>query len=49
MGIERTPNYIAGNRYGLNGTITIPELNGWNAIAEAIHTSKGLDFFNKDI
>jgi hypothetical protein len=49
LAVSRTPNYVAGNRYGLTELITIPETNGWNAVAQAISDSRGLDFFNKDV
>lgn len=49
MAVQRNPAYVAGNRYGLQEPIKIPEENGWNTVAQAIHDSKGLDFFNKDV
>lgn len=56
LGISRTPGYVAGNRYGMNGEIPIPDPNttkppyncGWNHLAHAIHQTTGLDFYNKD-
>lgn len=48
LAVSRSPNYVAGNRYGLSKPINIPEKNGWNSVAQAIQDSKGLDFFNKD-
>ncbi len=49
LGVERTPGYVAGNRYGLNGELSIPEVNGWNVIANAIKDSKGIDYINHDV
>ncbi len=47
LGVSRTPGYVAGNRYGLIQELPIPSENGWNQIAHAIYTSKGLDFYNR--
>ena len=44
---ERTPSWVAGNRYGLTGTIAIPPNGGWNAIAHAIYQAKGIDLYNR--
>lgn len=49
LGVERTPTYVAGNRYGLKGTISIPETNGWNAMASAILETRKIDYMNKDV
>lgn len=46
MGVSRTPSYVAGNRYGLNGEIPIPLNNGWNALAYVIFQAKGIDIGN---
>ncbi len=46
LGVSRTPAYVAGNRYGLNGEIPIPIQNGWNALAYAIYKSSGIDIGN---
>lgn len=56
LGISRTPNYVAGNRYGMNGEIPIPNPMmtphpyncGWNHLANAIQAATGLDYFNRD-
>ena len=45
IGLSRTPAYVAGNRYGMNGEIPIPKENGWNHLAQAIHNSSKLDFY----
>ncbi len=49
LGLSRTPNYIAGNRFGISGEIAIPAPpnNGWNALAHAVHAQTGIDIFNR--
>lgn len=46
LGVSRTPAYVAGNRYGLNGEIPIPAQNGWNALALPIYNARGIDIGN---
>ncbi len=46
LGVERTPGYVAGNRYGLSGTIQIPE-KGWNYLADPIYKRTGKDLYNR--
>lgn len=46
--INRTPGYVAGNRYGMTKDLQIPRTGGWNYIAHGIYESCGLDFFNRD-
>jgi len=48
LAVTRTPGYVAGNRFGMVGEISIPVEQGWNHIAHSIHNSCGLDFFNRD-
>ena len=47
LGVSRTPNYIAGNRFGMHGEIPIPEKDGWNHFANAIYQSSNVNVFNK--
>lgn len=59
LAVERTPSWVAGNRYGLTGLIAIPkppentELTGgvlggaWNYLAQAIYQARGIDVFNR--
>lgn len=49
LAVSRTPSYIAGNRYELNGELAIPAppTNGWNILAEALHKSKGIDVYTR--
>ena len=54
LGVSRTPGYVAGNRYGLTGEITIPDPSrhkfgtAWNVLADAIWNAKGIDVYNRD-
>ena len=48
LAVNRTPAYVAGNRFGLTADIALPKEAGWNHLAHAIHTSCGLDVFNRD-
>lgn len=51
VGVERKPAYVAGNRFGIQGIIPIPPVNGWNNIAHAVHvaTAGQIDLFNRDV
>jgi hypothetical protein len=51
IGVERKPAYVAGNRFGLQGTVPIPPVNGWNNLAQAVHVATGgqIDLFNRDV
>jgi hypothetical protein len=48
LAVDRTPSWVAKNRYGLSGVIPIPKLSGWNAVAHAIYANTGIDTFNRD-
>lgn len=48
LGVSRTPGYVAGNRYGLSGTIPLPENGGWNNLARRIWEARGIDIGNHD-
>lgn len=48
LAINRTPSYVAGNRYGVAGDIQVPKEGGWNYLANAIYQSSGVDCFNRD-
>ena len=48
LGVDRTPSYVAGNRYGLTGEIPIPAASGWNYVADAVYKASGVDLFNRD-
>jgi hypothetical protein len=49
LAVDRTPGWVAGNRYGLTGLIPIPPINGWNNLAQAIYSNTGIDIYNRDI
>lgn len=49
MGLSRTPSYVAGNRFGVEGEIQIPKQGGWNYFAHAVYQSCGADFYNRNI
>ena len=49
LGVERTPAYVAKNRYNIGGLISIPKEKGWNNLAHAIYQGSGVDLFNRDI
>ena len=48
MAVNRTPSYVAGNRYGVINDIQIPKDGGWNYLAQELYNSCGVDFFNRD-
>ena len=48
LGVERTPGYVAGNRFGMCGEISIPPIQSWNYLADAIYRASGIDIYNKD-
>lgn len=50
LGIDRTPSWVAGNRFGLSGTLPIPPVQGWNNLAHAIYNSTGgnVDLYNRE-
>lgn len=45
LGVERTPGYVAGNRFGMKGEISIPKEGAWNYLAQAIYQACGLDVY----
>lgn len=49
IGLSRTPQYTAGNRFGIMGEVPVPAppANGWNAFAEALYKSSAIDVFNR--
>jgi len=50
LAVNRTPGYVAGNRFGVVNDIAIPQQGGWNQLANAIYASSNntIDFFNRD-
>lgn len=49
LGMDRTPGYVAGNRFGLEGEIPISLKYSWNELASAIHASCGIDVYNREL
>lgn len=54
LAVDRTPAWVAGNRYGMRGTIRIPPpeanklaSNSWNELARGIYDACGIDVFNR--
>lgn len=45
--IERSPAWVAGNRYALTGNVQIPAEGGWNHLAQAIYDSKQIDLYRR--
>jgi hypothetical protein len=48
LAVNRTPGYVAGNRYGVVTDMQIPKDKGWNYLAHVIYQSCGLDVYNRD-
>ena len=46
LGLERTPGYVAGNRFGVCGEIAVPKEQSWNYLADAIYKACGRNVFN---
>lgn len=47
LGVSRTPSYVAGNRFGMQGEIPIPADQGWNHLAHALYTVSGIDVYTR--
>jgi hypothetical protein len=47
MGLSRTPSYTAGNRFGLTGELPLPQAQGWNTFAHALHSVAGIDVYKR--
>jgi hypothetical protein len=48
LAMNRTPGYVAGNRYGVVVDVSVPKDKGWNSIAQAIYNASECDFYNRD-
>jgi hypothetical protein len=48
LAVDRTPGWVAGNRYGLTGVIAIPPVC-WNHIADPIYKATGIDLWNREL
>lgn len=56
LALNRTPAWVAGNRYGMTGVIPIPmpppnglAANSWNALAWSLWNARGIDVFNRSV
>lgn len=49
LAVDRTPGWVAKNRYGMSGLIPIPKENGWNYLAHAIYSNSGIDIYNREL
>jgi hypothetical protein len=55
LAVDRTPQFVAGNRYGIGGVVPIPDPTknpygtAWNSLAHAIYNASGVDVFNRDV
>lgn len=56
LAVDRTPAWVAGNRYGMSGTVRIPPpepgklaVHSWNALADAVWQATGqrIDLWNR--
>lgn len=47
LGLSRTPSYVAGNRFSIEGEIPIPKEQGWNHFAHAIYQNSGIDVYKR--
>lgn len=49
LAISRTPAYTAGNRFAMNGEISIPAppANGWNEFAKGLYHYSGIDVYTR--
>lgn len=49
LGLNRTPSYVAGNRFGILGELAIPAppANGWNNFADALFKQSGIDLYTR--
>ena len=41
LALSRTPSYIAGNRFGIEGVVSIPKENGWKILTDVLKTHIG--------
>jgi hypothetical protein len=48
LAVTRTPGYVAGNRFGVVNTISLPKDKGWNYLAHEIYQASGFDCYNRD-
>lgn len=49
LAVNRTPSYVAGNRFKMVNDIVLPADSGWNWLAQEIYNTSGIDYFNRDV
>lgn len=49
LGVTRTPGYAAKNRFNVLAPVPMPQVQGWNHLAQAIYNGSGMDFYNRDV
>lgn len=49
LAVDRSPSWVAGNRFKMTGLIPIPEVGGWNYLADAIYKACGIDLYNREL
>jgi hypothetical protein len=49
LGLERTPGYVAKNRFNICGEIAIPKEQSWNYLADVIYKCSGRDLYNREL
>lgn len=47
LGVERTPGYVAGNRFGMKGEIAVAKEQSWNYLADAIYKASQINVYNQ--
>lgn len=47
LGLSRTPQYVAGNRFGIVGEVPMPVGAGWNTFADALQYYSGIDVHSR--
>ena len=50
LALNRTPGYVAKNRFGVVNNINLPKVGGWNFLAAEVYTSTNgtVDIYNRD-
>ena len=50
LALNRTPGYVAKNRFGVTNNINLPKEGGWNFLAAEIYTATNgvVDIYNRD-
>lgn len=49
LGLERTPAFVAKNRFGIKGEIPVAKEQCWNYLAQAVFNGSGIDVFNREL